>query len=857
MPLVAGDQLGPYEILSPLGAGGMGEVYRARDKRLGRDVALKILPPEVANDPLRRQRFEQEARAVAALNHPNIVAVYDVGEGYFVSELVDGPPLSSAKLGLRKTIEVAVQIASGLAAAHDAGIVHRDLKPGNILLTRDGRPKILDFGLAKVQAAGSTDDSTVIMRTEPGVVMGTPGYMSPEQVRGFSTDHRSDFFSFGVILYELLSGRRAFRGETNVETMTAILKQEPPDLPETVPEALRQIVAHCLEKDPRERFQSARDLRFALSQVGTPSGSHSTLAASTSPGTAWVWRTLAALVLIAAAVAGTRWLWRDAALPQWSGVLLGGPEMALNPRLSPDGNLLAFKAFDNGMTQVAVMKPESGNWSIVTHRRDRGQTQVISWSPDGSQIYYDRATGVPLGVYSVPVLGGDEHLVLENAFSPEVLPDGSLLLCRLNARGTGQMYRFWPETGVLKEFPLEKPRYLAPACSRTPPGGKVAITYATPTGSAGKGPGLYAIDLASNAIRRLALPEQETAALEAWTVARDGKSVLAALPTGSITRVVAIPGEQSAARTLFTVTSRVWYLEAGTDQSLFVNLVDRPQELMRLSADGGGTQERIGAFPLSSGPEQVLLLPDGRAVTPAGAFGRTRLMAAEKGKDPVPLVNTQEETAAPMTLAGVHEIAFAIGAAPHSVIALADTSSGRVTRRIATGKGVVNGLTASPDGATLYFCAGGSVWAVPASGGEARAVSTGEYAIMDRSGRSLIVVRGESSHTLMFQVPLDGAPEREIPLDRSLPLYGAHGGFFTSGSMDDKGHLIVALSPLDSWFNPLGILDTHTGRITRVPAESLSDRHSGVWTPDGRILANQVVMRATIWKFQPEAKYPP
>jgi predicted Ser/Thr protein kinase len=853
--MVAGDQLGPYEILSPLGAGGMGEVYRARDKRLGRDVALKILPPEVANDPLRRQRFELEARAVAALNHPNIVAVYDVGEGYIVSELVDGPPLCRAKLGLRKTIEAAVQIASGLAAAHDAGIVHRDLKPANILLTRDGRPKILDFGLAKVQAAGATADATATMRTEPGVVMGTPGYMSPEQVRGFSTDHRSDLFSFGVILYELLSGRRAFQGETSVETMAAILKQEPLDLPETVPEALRQIVAHCLEKDARERFQSARDLRFALSQVGTPSGSHSTLPVSTSPGTAWVWRTLAALVLIAAAVASTRWLWRDAALPQWSGVLLGGPETALDPRLSPDGNLLAFRAFDNGQTQVAVMKPESGNWSILTHRRDLGQVEQVSWTADGSLIYYDRATGVPLGVYSVPVLGGDEHLVLENAFSPEALPDGSLLLCRLNARGAGQMYRFWPETGLLKEFPLEKPRYLAPACSRMPPGGKVAITYATPTGPGGQGPGLYAIDVASNGIRRLALAEQEAAALEAWTIARDGKSVLAAVPAGSITRVAAIPtGEQTAARTLFTVTSPVWYVEAGADQSLFVNLVDRPQELVRLSADGGGTQERIGTFPLSSAPDQVLLLPDGRAVTPAGAFGRTRLMAAEKGKDPVPLVNTQEETAAPITLAGLREIAFAIGPAPHSVIALADTSSGRVTRRIAPGKGVVNGLTASPDGATLYFCAGGSVWAVPSSGGEARAVSTGEYAIMDRSGRSLIVVRGERSHARMFQVPLDGAPEREIPLDSSLPLYGAHGGFFTSGSMDAKGRLIVALSPLDSWFNPLGILDTHTGRITRLPAESLSDHHSGVWTPDGRILANQIVMRATIWKFQPLAK---
>ena len=854
MALTSGTELGPYEIVVPLGAGGMGEVYRARDRRLGRDVALKILPAEVANDPVRRQRFEREARAVAALNHPNIVAVYDVGEGYIVGELVDGQPLRGAKLGLRKTIEVAIQIASGLVAAHDVGIVHRDLKPDNIVLTRDGRPKILDFGLAKMQTRlAATDDATVTTQTEAGVVLGTPGYMSPEQARGLATDHRSDIFSFGVILYELLAGTRPFSGETSAEAITAILKQEPPELPETVPVALRHVVAHCLEKDAEERFQSARDLRFSLSQV-TESGSNGTVAASPLPVHAWVWRALAAVVMIAATVAATRWLWRDSALPQWSGVLLGGPEMGLNPRLSPDGTLLALKAFDNAQTQVAVMKPESGNWSILTHS-NRGVVEQVSWSPDGSLIYYDRATDVPLGVYSVPVLGGEEHLVLENALSPEALPDGSLLLSRVNAGRVDQLYRFWPETGRIKEFPLQRRRYFAPACSRMAPGGREVITYASPIEGGGQGPGLYAIDLATNAIRRLALPEQEAAALQAWTVAGDGESVLAALPAGSITRIVTIPTSgQSAARTLFTVTSSVWYLEAARDQGLFVNLVDRPLELVRLSSGGAGPSERIASFPVGGGHDQILLLPDGRTVAPARASGRTRLMAAEKGKDPLPLVNTQEETAAPMTLAGPREIAFVIGPSPHNTIALAETATGRIVRRIAPGKGVINGLTAPADGGTLYFCAGGSVWAIPSSGGEARAVSTGEYAVMDISGRSLIVVRRESSHIRMFHVPLDGAPEREISLDSSIPLYGDHGGYFSSGSIDAKGRLLIGLSPFDSWFNPLGILATDTGRVTRVAGETLSDHHSGVWTPDGRILSAQVSMRATIWKFRPIGK---
>src|SRR5215467_14334665 len=248
--LTSGSKIGPYEILAPIAAGGMGEVYRARDTRLGRDVALKILPPEVAGDPSRRARFEQEARAVAALNHPNIVAVYDVGDGYMVSELVDGETMRGARFGLRKTLDIAAQIASGLAAAHAAGIVHRDLKPDNVLLTKDGRAKILDFGLARrrdSQAAAA--DETMGVRTEPGVVMGTAGYMSPEQVRGLEADNRSDIFSFGVMLHEMLSGQRAFQRETAAQTMTAILQDDPPDLPRSVPGGVREVVSHCLEKN--------------------------------------------------------------------------------------------------------------------------------------------------------------------------------------------------------------------------------------------------------------------------------------------------------------------------------------------------------------------------------------------------------------------------------------------------------------------------------------------------------------------------------------------------------------------------------------------------------------------------------
>jgi serine/threonine protein kinase len=227
VPLTSSTRLGPYQIIGPIGAGGMGEVYRARDTRLNRDVAVKVLPSDVAHDPARRHRFEEEARAVAALNHPNILSVFDVGDDYMVTEIVEGESLRDAHLTQRKTVETVAQIADGLAAAHDAGITHRDLKPDNVLLTRDGRVKILDFGLARVNASSAGQETRTI--TDPGTVMGTPGYMSPEQVRGQVVDHRSDIFSLGIILYELLSGKRAFQGESSADMMTAILREDPPD----------------------------------------------------------------------------------------------------------------------------------------------------------------------------------------------------------------------------------------------------------------------------------------------------------------------------------------------------------------------------------------------------------------------------------------------------------------------------------------------------------------------------------------------------------------------------------------------------------------------------------------------------
>ncbi len=280
MPLSAGKSLGPYRIVALLGAGGMGEVYRANDPRLGREVAIKVLPASFAGDPDRLRRFEQEARAASALNHPNILTVHDLGSEdgapYVVSELLEGETLRSALAGgplpPRTVIDYALQIARGLSAAHDKGIVHRDLKPENLFVTRDGRVKILDFGLAKLTHAEpvafqESNAPTAPAGTEPGVLLGTLGYMSPEQVRGRPTDVRSDIFAFGAILYEMLSGRRAFRGDSAADTLSAILKEDPPDLSSTnagITPALGRIIRRCLEKNSDQRFHSAHDLAFDL-----------------------------------------------------------------------------------------------------------------------------------------------------------------------------------------------------------------------------------------------------------------------------------------------------------------------------------------------------------------------------------------------------------------------------------------------------------------------------------------------------------------------------------------------------------------------------------------------------------------
>ena len=400
MSLSVGTRLGPYEIVSPLGAGGMGEVYRAHDTRLDRDVAVKVLPPHFADDAQALSRFEREAKAVAALSHPNILSIFDFGRqdghAYAVTELLAGETLRSRLLSgpmpPRKAIDAAVQILQGLAAAHDAGIVHRDLKPENVFVTEDGRVKILDFGLARQIAPTTVGDDTrsptVARSTEPGTVMGTVGYMSPEQVRGHEADARSDIFSFGAVLYEMLSGRRAFQRDTGAETMTAILKEDPPELSESgvkVPPGVDNIVRHCLEKSPKERFQSARDVAFGLQSMSSG-------AVAAAPRTEEKRRMSRAAALVAAGVvllliaAGGFWIGRRSA-----------------PANTPTFRQLTFR---------------------------RGMVRGARFAPDGQSVVYAAAwEGKPIAVFSTRQGGADSSaLELPSADLLAISPSGELAL---------------------------------------------------------------------------------------------------------------------------------------------------------------------------------------------------------------------------------------------------------------------------------------------------------------------------------------------------------------------------------------------------------------------------------------------
>ena len=464
--LTSGTKLGPYEILAPIGAGGMGEVYRARDIRLDRTVAIKVLPESFASDAERLQRFEHEARVLSALNHPSLLSIYDVGEQqglhYLVSEFLEGQTLGERiggrPLSQRRSINYALQIASGLSAAHDKGIIHRDLKPDNIFITRDERIKILDFGLAKqIQAAATAGEGATVTGPTPtiaGMVMRTAGYMSPEQVRAQTLDHRSDIFSFGAILYEMVSGRRAFKGESSIETMNAIVKEEPPELTDSglpVNPGMERIIRRCLEKSPERRFQSASDLAFAIEALSGVSGSTAakTVAATSKLGKRITWLT-AALVAIVAAVAFAVGMKFAAEPAPTFRQIVSGPGFVSTARFTPDGANAIYGASWNGKPiQIFSTRLDS----FESRNLGLPPADVLATSASGEMAillnrhYY--LQWMTVGTLALaPLSGGAARPLLEDVSDADISADGrSLAVARLE------------NDQQLLEFPISKVLY--------------------------------------------------------------------------------------------------------------------------------------------------------------------------------------------------------------------------------------------------------------------------------------------------------------------------------------------------------------------------------------------------------------
>ena len=426
MPLSAGDKLGPYEILTRLGAGGMGEVWKARDMRLDRIVAIKIAQGNFD------ERFEREARAVAALNHPNICQLYDVGPSYLVMEFVEGSPIAAAD-GVRKLLDLAAQIGDGLAAAHAAGIVHRDLKPDNILVTREGRVKILDFGLAKSITSRPAGDATLTIGiTDPGTVVGTVNYMSPEQALGEANlTPQSDQFSFGLVLYELATGKRAFQRGSAPETMTAIIREDAEPLPDCLPAPLRWIVERLLAKEPSERYDSTRDLYRELKQIrdrlSQPTSVQAPAAAVSTPKRkrGLILGAGAVACLAAGSVLTLFLIPTPVAAPDLSAYkftpLSRAEAEERSPQWSPDGKSIAYTTRVHGIMQVFTM-PAGTPDAVQLTKADQDCSSPL-WSPEGASVYYISGDSL----WSVSAAGGASQKVYEGVTAATVHPDGKTL----------------------------------------------------------------------------------------------------------------------------------------------------------------------------------------------------------------------------------------------------------------------------------------------------------------------------------------------------------------------------------------------------------------------------------------------
>ena len=824
MTIESGTRLGSYVIESPLGAGGMGEVYRAKDTGLNRTVAVKVLPRETAGDASAAARFEREAKAVAALNHPNILSIFDFdtddGQAYAVMELLDGDTLrerlGNGALPTRKAVEYAAAIARGLAAAHDKGIIHRDLKPENVIITRDEQVKILDFGLAKQTLAG--DGQTMSLEesaTRPGAVLGTVGYMSPEQVRGQQADSRSDIFSLGAILYEMLSGERAFQGDSAVETMSAILKHDPPELSRAnadLPAGLERVVRHCLEKQPEARFQSASDLAFDLESGSWASGSSQQ--ALDYPreriGGPNRWLVVAGcLAVAAAAFVGGQRMQTDQLIPEPIKVrplTFSGSDS--QPTVSPDGRFTAFASRRDGVSRIWLKQFAGGGEQPLTG----GTDELPRFSADGSSVFYIHQQGGRLHGYRTSLVGGQPRKVIDNINEIAPSPDGRrIAFTRISLRvETEVILGIATVDGDEEQTLLQLENMYLSGIDWSPDGSKIAVTRWPPQGAA-TGYGLIIVDVESGASREV--PALMTALSGPIWSSKGDSLIYAEAPntvgnlTGAPARVVMRNLADDTVRTLF------WA------QGLFPFRGFRGNATM-LSRAGPGRiafdsfNQRMTLFETTSdGPRQSLTRGSGADRQPAYSPDGRRL-------------------------------AFTSNRSGNMDIWALDRATGKLTQLTDDpGQDWDPGFT--PDGRHLLFSSDRSgnmeIWIANADGTDARQLTRdgidAENATMTADGEWVVYAAGGPDTVGIWRIRPDGSEaERLIVGERTNP------------EVSPDGRYALFVRPFgDSGIGQIGavnVVDIRSGELVdfsiQIERSSLAANITygrGRWMPDGSAIA--------------------
>ncbi len=810
-----GMQLGHYQLLSLVGSGGMGEVYAARDTRLGRKVAVKLLPPAVSRDADRLRRFELEARAVGMLNHPNILTIHDVGahDGapYLVSELLEGETLREwmmeGAMSPSRAVDFALQITRGLAAAHERGIAHRDLKPENVFITRDGRVKILDFGLAKLapaqfNGAEASGPAFPIVRTNPGMIMGTAGYMAPEQLRGEEADYRADIFAFGVILYEMLAGERPFRGETAVETMNAILKQDAPDLPAPLgaqSPGLERLIHRCLEKRPEQRFQSSSDLGFALEALTSTnlrsSGSRSNPfsdadvneEAPTRPiplsqsRSGWLgriigigrigrvgWIGLAGWLMAVIFMLTTIGLWlgyfRRPPVSLRVTPFTSFPGQKGSPVFSPDGDQIAFVWDGGGIEGLGLYIKLVGEGTPLRLATNPGFS--LAWAPDGRSIAFARR-GAEGGIFTVSALGGPERRLTEMTGSFAWSPDGKTLAIVRNEapQEPNAIFLLSLDTGAKRRLTAPPAGSSGDGSPAFSPDGRTLAFIRSPGSQVSD---IYLVPVSGGDPQRLTFDNLPLGGSLAWTgdgreivfsSARGGLSSLwrIAISGGRLRRLVGI-GEYAFSPTISRHGNRLAYVYRKTDRNIWrapgpdatvqnsppVKLIEstRDETSPQFSKDG----KRIVFVSDRSGSREIWVCDaSGQNAVQLTNFGGSHTGSPRWSPDGRQIVFDSR----PEGLSSIYVI----------------SSDGGKPRRVsdATSEDLLPSW--SKDGRSIYFGSrrGGNwqIWKIPAEGGQATQVTrNGGYEAFESPDGKYVYYNKRSPG--VWRVPVEGGEESRV-----------------------------------------------------------------------------------------------